>query len=141
MLSNTSSHGTPSSSSITRTTSCWDMAGTLSWRVASSSTKAGPRLIAPAQGAERSRKHPPLLRWTPVRRAGYYNLQLFRGGRKLLSAWPADTRFRLKREWVYAGRRHRLSKGTYQWFVWPGYGARTDRRFGRLIGHRSLRFR
>jgi hypothetical protein len=116
-----------------------DAAGNVSVR--SVSTKAGPRLIAPAQGAERSRKHPPLLRWTPVRRAGYYNLQLFRGGRKILSAWPVDTRFRLKREWVYAGRRFRLSKGTYQWYVWPGYGARPERRFGRLIGHRALRIR
>jgi hypothetical protein len=116
-----------------------DAAGNVSVR--SVSTKAGPRLIAPAQGAQRSPKHPPLLRWTPVRRAGYYNLQLFRGGRKILSAWPVKTRFRLKREWVYAGRRHRLSKGTYEWYVWPGYGARSERRFGRLIGHRALRLR
>jgi hypothetical protein len=116
-----------------------DLAGNVSVR--SISTTAGPRLIAPRQGAERSRKHPPLLRWTPVRRAGYYNLQLFRDGRKILSAWPERTRFRLKRTWVYAGRRHRLSKGTYQWYVWPGYGARSDRRFGRLIGHHALRLR
>jgi hypothetical protein len=116
-----------------------DAAGNVSVR--SISTKAGPRLIGPGPGAERSRKHPPLLRWTPVRLAGYYNVQVFRDGRKILSAWPAKTRFRLKRTWVYAGRSHRLSKGTYQWYVWPGYGARADRRFGRLIGHNALRLR
>ena len=116
-----------------------DAAGNVSVR--SITTKAGPRLIAPAHGAERSRKRPPLLRWTPVRRAGYYNLQLFRDGRKILSAWPEGTRFRLKRRWDYAGRRHRLSKGTYQWYVWPGYGTRSEHRFGRLIGHRALRLR
>ena len=116
-----------------------DAAGNVSVR--SVSTKAGPRLVGPGPGAERSRKRPPLLRWTPVRQAGYYNLQLFRDGRKILSAWPEKTRFRLKRKWVYAGRHHRLSKGTYEWYVWPGYGARSDRRFGRLIGHRALRLR
>ena len=116
-----------------------DAAGNVSVR--SISTKAGPRLIGPGPGAERSRKRPPLLRWTPVRRAGYYNVQLFRDGEKILSAWPGKTRFRLKRTWVYAGRSHRLSKGTYQWYVWPGYGARSDRRFGRLIGHNALRLR
>jgi hypothetical protein len=116
-----------------------DAAGNVSVR--SARTKAGPRLIAPRQGAERSPKHPPLLRWTPVRRAGYYNLQLFREGRKILSAWPDRTQYRLKREWSYAGRRHRLSKGIYQWYVWPGYGARSDRRFGRMIGHHALRLR
>jgi hypothetical protein len=116
-----------------------DAAGNVSVR--SISTKAGPRLIGPGPGAERSRKRPPLLRWTPVRRAGYYNVQLFRDGEKILSAWPAKTRFRLKRTWVYAGRSHRLSKGTYHWYVWPGYGSRADRRFGRLIGHNALRLR
>ncbi|HEX6010825.1 MAG TPA: hypothetical protein VFY87_03275 [Geminicoccaceae bacterium] len=116
-----------------------DAAGNVSVR--SVAAKAGPRLIAPRHGAERSRKHPPLLRWTPVRRASYYNVQLFRDGRKILSAWPGRTRFRLKREWSYAGRRHRLARGTYQWYVWPGYGARSDRRFGRLIGQHALRLR
>ena len=38
--SNTSSHGTPSSSSITVTTSSWVSGGTLSWSFASSSTNA-----------------------------------------------------------------------------------------------------
>jgi hypothetical protein len=116
-----------------------DAAGNVSVR--SISAKAGPRLIAPGPGAERSRKHPPLLRWTPVRGAAYYNLQLFRDGHKVLSAWPEKTRFRLKRTWAYAGHGHRLAKGTYHWYVWPGYGARSDRRFGRLIGHNALRLR
>ena len=76
-----------------------------------------------------------------MRGAAYYNLQLFRDGHKVLSAWPEKTRFRLKRSWAYAGHGHKLAKGTYQWYVWPGYGARSDRRFGRLIGHNALRLR
>ena len=79
-----------------------DAAGNVTVR--SVSTKAGPRLVGPAAGAELSRKRRPLLRWTPVRQAGYYNVQVFRGGRKIISAWPEKTRFRLKRKWVYAGR-------------------------------------
>ena len=47
------------------------------------------RLIAPLPGAIVGVGHPPLLRWTPVRKARYYNVQLFRAGRKQLTAWPA----------------------------------------------------
>ena len=45
----------------------------------------GPRLLSPPSGAQISA--PPLLRWTPVRRASYYNVQLYHGG-KVLSEWP-----------------------------------------------------
>lgn len=114
-----------------------DAAGNTGLR--SISAKAGPRLISPASGASRKATRPPLLRWTPVRRAGYYNLQIFRGGRKVLSAWPEGPRYRLKQAWTYGGIRHRLSKGTYRWYVWPGYGNRSKRNFGRLIGSRTLR--
>jgi hypothetical protein len=105
----------------------------------SASAKAGPRLISPASRARRKASRPPLLRWTPVRRAGYYNVQVFRGGRKVLSAWPVKPRYRLQRSWTYGGRHHRLSRGIYRWYVWPGYGDPSDRRFGRLIGARVLR--
>ena len=47
------------------------------------------RLIAPRAGTLVRPGRPPLLRWTPVRGARYYNLQLWRRGRKILSAWPA----------------------------------------------------
>jgi hypothetical protein len=35
--------------------------------------------------------------------------------------------------WIYGGKRHALKPGTYQWF-WPGYGARTAAKYGRLLG-------
>ena len=53
----------------------------------------------------------------------------------------ARPRYRLKRSWMYGGHRRHLSKGTYIWYVWPGYGTRSERRFGRRIGHRILRIR
>jgi hypothetical protein len=95
-----------------------------------------PSALRPADGARLSR--PPLLRWKRVRRARYYNIQLFRNGRKVLSAWPRRNRLQLHRSWRFAGKRRHLTQGRYRWYVWPGRGARAERRYGRLIG--SSRF-
>ena len=78
-------------------------------------------------------KSPPLLTWTPVRRATYYNVQLRRGG-LVLSVWPTRTRFQLRRSWVFRGRRYRLRPGVYRWYVWPGLGPLSAGRYGRLLG-------
>ena len=43
-------------------------------------------LLAPATGSVV--KAPPLLRWKAVKGATFYNVQLYRNGRKLLSTWP-----------------------------------------------------
>ena len=97
----------------------------------------GPRLVGPERQARISA--PPLLRWTPVRRARYYNVQLFRGDRKILSAWPRRPRLQLRPSWRFDGRRHRLVAGVrYRWYVWPGIGPRADRRYGGRIGARSF---
>ena len=63
----------------------------------------GPRLLAPARRALVSA--PPVLRWTPVRGARYYNVQLFRNGRQILSAWPKRPELRLRERWRFGGRR------------------------------------
>jgi hypothetical protein len=65
---------------------------------------------------------PPILSWAPVKRASYYNVQLIRNGRRVLSAWPERPSFRLRRTWLYKGRRYRLRPGMYRWYVWPGFG-------------------
>jgi hypothetical protein len=78
------------------------------------------------------------LRWTPVRRARYYNVQLFRNGRKVLSAWPAHARYRIRTRWTYRGRRVRLVPGEYRWIVWPGRGARSRGDYGERIGRRTF---
>jgi hypothetical protein len=98
-----------------------------------------PHLVAPARLKALRRRRPPVLRWTPVRRARYYNVQLFRNGRKVLSAWPEKARYRLKRRWTYAGKRRRLVPGTYRWVVWPGYGARSKGNYGQPLGPRTFR--
>ena len=70
------------------------------------------------------------LAWAAVPRAGYYNVQLYRGAQKLLSAWPAKARLALAKRWVYQSRRFRLAKGFYRWYVWPGFGARLQAKYG-----------
>jgi hypothetical protein len=92
------------------------------------------RLIAPLPGATIDIDAPPLFRWVAMKRASYYNLQLFRSGRKVLSAWPVTARYRLHRSWTFAGRRQRLRAGHYRWIVWPGFGPRSRARYGTAIG-------
>jgi len=84
---------------------------------------------------------PPRLIWAKVPKATFYNVQLFSKGRKILSAWPSATRLGLKRSWSYANRRFNLKKGTYVWFVWPGFGPRVKSRYGQLLGHSAFTVR
>ena len=92
----------------------------------------GPHLLFPIGGARFL--SPPRLAWTPVRGATYYNVQLFRGSRKLLSVWPAYPKLALTRSWTFAHRRFHLGPGRYRWYVWPGLGARRTASYGPLIG-------
>ena len=100
---------------------------------ADASTK---HLLSPGAGSSLSR--PPLLRWRRVARASYYNVQLFRNGKKILSAWPTKPQYQLRSRWRYLGRRHRLVAGTYRWLLWAGYGHRSQHRYGRLLGKRTF---
>lgn len=99
--------------------------------------KAASALLAPAAGARLAR--PPLLRWRRTPRASYYNVQLYRGSVKVLSAWPTTTRLQLKARWRYLGRPRRLTAGTYRWYVWPGFGKPAQRRYGRSLGGSTFR--
>ena len=94
-------------------------------------------LYSPAAGAVVSKA--PLLAWRPAPRATYYNVQLFRDGHKILSAWPSRPRFQLHDEWVHRGRRMVLSSGAYVWFVWPGFGDLARAQYGGLLGRSTFR--
>jgi hypothetical protein len=98
---------------------------------------AASALFAPAAGARVTR--PPLLRWRRTPRASYYNVQLYRGSVKVLSAWPTTTRLQLKARWRYLGRARRLTAGRYRWLVWPGFGKPAQRRYGRSLGASTFR--
>jgi hypothetical protein len=92
----------------------------------------GARLLAPAINAHLIA--PPVLQWTAVRGASYYNVQLYDRGSKMLSTWPTRPSLSLKKAWNFAGRHHRLRPGLYRWYVWPGFGPRRRARYGSLIG-------
>jgi hypothetical protein len=113
----------------------WDRAGNVSAPV---DVVVGPDalLLAPKDGA---RLHAPArLRWRPVRKASFYNVQLYRGGKKVLSTWPPSASLRLGRSWEYGGHRYRLKAGRYTWYVWPGFGPLAHSRYGRLLGQSSF---
>jgi hypothetical protein len=93
-------------------------------------------LLSPGAGSSLSR--PPLLRWRKIARASYYNVQVFRNGKKILSAWPTKPHYQLRSKWRYRGKRHRLVPGTYRWLLWAGYGKRSEHRYGKLLGRRTF---
>jgi hypothetical protein len=113
-----------------------DAAGTSSPGVAIAVTPRRNYLRAPKDGA-RLRK-PPKLVWTRNAEASYYNVQLFRGEKKILSTWPVGASLKLKRSWKYQGKRYTLTKGTYRWYVWPGFGTRANVDYGELLGSNSF---
>jgi hypothetical protein len=91
---------------------------------------AGPTTAKTKAKAKAKR---PTLTWRARPRVKYYNLQLFRNGRKILSAWPTVAHYTLKPSWRYHGRTYKLAAGRYRWYVWPGYGPRAAHRYGRLL--------
>jgi len=102
-----------------------------------------PVLVAPTDGARVSAA--PMLRWLPVAEASYYNVQLYRVGRrsvkriyagdvKILSVWPSAPRLKLTSTWVYEKRPYRLLPGLYRWFVWAGFGPRQANKYGPVLG-------
>ncbi|HSC51308.1 MAG TPA: hypothetical protein VLD16_13685 [Gaiellaceae bacterium] len=75
----------------------------------------------------------PILRWNRVRGARYYNVQLYRGSKRVYAAWPTRNHLGLPAGWRWNGKRHRLSPGKYRWYVWAGFGARSFARY-RSVG-------
>ncbi len=110
----------------------------LRWTIAAVArrAKASSPLLAPRVGARVASA--PLLVWRPVARASYYNVQIFRGKTKVLSAWPTRARFRLHARWTYLGRQQRLAPGTYRWFIWPRLGRGAKGRYGALLGQSTF---
>ena len=105
------------------------------WTIAAAprTVKKASALFAPQAGLRV--KAPPLLRWRRVTGAAYYNVQLYRGRVKVLSAWPTRPRLQLRARWTYLGRQQKLSAGSYRWYVWP---ARSRDRYTRLLGQSTF---
>jgi hypothetical protein len=88
---------------------------------------------AKAKANAKAKAKRPTLTWRARSKVKYYNLQLFRNGRKILSAWPTVAHYTLKPSWRYHGHTYKLTAGRYRWYVWPGYGPRSAHRYGRLL--------
>ena len=107
----------------------------------------GARTVVPPSVLLRSPRNgavvhsPPVLRWAAVRKASFYNVQVYNRGQKILSAWPVRAHRALVRRWVYSGRGHTLRKGTYVWWVWPGFGPKARSRYGQLLGQGTFKVR
>jgi hypothetical protein len=115
-----------------------DQAGNRAPGTASAVPTSG-KLLLPAKGERIRLVRVPLLVWKRVRKADYYNVQVFRGRTKVLSAWPRRTQFQLRRRWRFGGEQHRLAPGRYCWYVWPGYGKRSKRDYGKRLGSSCFR--
>ena len=76
----------------------------------------------------------PILRWPAVRGATYYNVQLYRGSKRVFAAWPLKNHLGLPARWKWAGKLRHLSPGRYRWYVWAGLGKRSFARY-RTLGN------
>ncbi len=92
--------------------------------------------LEPANGARVT--SPPRLTWTEIRNADYYNVQIHRGSKKVLSVWPKKTVYALRTTWKFQGTRFKLAPGAYRVYIWPGFGAFAKQRYGRIVGSRTF---
>ena len=113
-----------------------DQAGNASKRI----TVAGlPKVLTLGKMPYVPRAAPnPILRWQRVRGASYYHVQLFRGSKRILAAWPASRQLALPTTWKWAGHRYRLKPGKYRWYAWAGIGRRSFAKYDRIGSARFI---
>jgi hypothetical protein len=115
-----------------------DAAGNRSVGLAILGSPAAPQLLRPATGTTMKAPKKVVFVWAASRSATYYNLQLFRGGKKVFSAWPVANRLTLAKKWTFEKKKYALAKGVYRWFVWPGTGPRSANRYGPVLGESTF---
>ncbi len=86
-------------------------------------------------------KKPPVVAWSPVAEARFYNLQLWRGKVKLLTTWVQAPKLKLPQRWTMKGARHSLVNGPYTLYVWPAFGTQRDPKYGKLLGQVGFVFK
>jgi large repetitive protein len=89
---------------------------------------------------------PPLVRWVDVPKSTYANIQLYLvtsvGMKKIWSVWPITEKLQLKSRWVYQGSVYRLrADRRYRVYGWPGFGAKSERRYGEWFGWVEFTYR
>jgi hypothetical protein len=81
----------------------------------------------------RTRRERASLAWKAVGGASYYNVIVWRKGRRVLDLWPSRNRALLPASWTYEGARRTLAPGRYLWFVYPGFGPRAAAQYGKPV--------
>lgn len=117
--------------------SLYDAAGNRSSRTVGLRPAIG--IYAPVDGAVVRKA--PLVAWSPVAEARFYNVQLWRGKAKLLTTWVQLPKLQLTPRWKLNGVRHALVAGRYRLYVWPAFGTPRQPRFGKLAGQAGFVFR
>ena len=79
-----------------------------------------------------------MLTWPRVPAATFYDVILWRDGKRVLDLWPSTTRVILPKHWTFGGKRFELAAGGYQWFVYPATGTRGTASYGALSAHGNL---
>ena len=109
-----------------------DKTGNQSIGVAALATARRIMLYAPGIGARVST--PVILRWRPSVKSSFYNVQLYRRGKKIFSSFPGGAKLIVPSKWKYGGRAFILTPGRYDWYVWPARGTRRKPLFAPLEG-------
>jgi hypothetical protein len=86
-------------------------------------------LVVPVNGATITA--PRRFAWRPVAGADYYNAQFWHNGKKL-SVWPVKPSFMLEGSWRFEGKLRRLVPGTWEVYIWPGFGTKAQADYGEL---------
>jgi hypothetical protein len=68
--------------------------------------------------------------WRPVRDVDFYDVIIWRGGKRVRDLWPKSATMTLSAQ--------ELPPGTYRWFVYPARRHGSGYRFGRLVGSGTL---
>lgn len=76
------------------------------------------------------------LRWPPVAGADFYDVVLWRDGKRVLDVWPRTNRLVVPAGGALEART--LAPGRYLWFVYAGFDGKTAPRFGALLAHGEL---
>jgi hypothetical protein len=111
-----------------------------------------PRAVGQAQGKSPTKQRtkprrraapgpaqpPRAFAWVAVPNAAYYVVQFYRAGEEIFEATPSSPHLLVPMEWTFRGRRYRLSPGRYSWSVRPGYGRRSQARYGQPVVRAKL---
>ena len=73
----------------------------------------------------------PRMTWKAQEGIAYYNVQVYRNGKRILVGWPSEASFQLPT--------YLLARGIYTWYVWPAFKhANAATTFGNLIGRATF---